>query len=209
MFPLPSLQLVRILTLLLEAQATSVWTDSYTQKIFQMILNFTIHPKPKVSSGEGGRSEVHCICTSLVSSPQLRKAAQGGVVSMLRDGTSTGDFHPAAPPTAKHCKHVIQQGGVAPCGLHTSLAFHPPLSVCLSVCLSACPLPPSSGIETASLHTLVMMKDCLANFPTSVIQVQIKHFAMCAIHLCASVPLSICLRLCLSVCLSVCSSFSN
>ena len=47
----------------------------------------------------------------LVCVSQLRKAAQSGVVSLLREGTATGGFHPSTTPTAKHCKHVIDKGG--------------------------------------------------------------------------------------------------
>ena len=47
----PSLQLVRALTLLLEAQSLTTWETSHCQKVFQTILHFTIYPKPKVTSG--------------------------------------------------------------------------------------------------------------------------------------------------------------
>ena len=65
---------------------------------------------------------------------QLRKVVQSGLVSMLREGTPAGDFHPSAGLVAKHCKYVVEKGGV----------------------------------ETATLHILGMLKDCLANFPTQV-----------------------------------------
>jgi ribosomal RNA-processing protein 12 len=100
--------LVRALGLLLEAQPPSVWSDSHCQKVFQNILNFTVHPKPK-----------------------LRKAAQAAVVAMLREGSASGEPHTAAPPTARHCRHVIDRGG-----------------------------------ETATLHVLGMLRECLDNFPT-------------------------------------------
>lgn len=55
------------------------------------------------------------LCTPLNSMwclvPQLRKAAQGSVVSILCEGTPTGDYHPAAALTTKHCRHVLSQGG--------------------------------------------------------------------------------------------------
>ena len=46
-------QLVRALALLLEAQPPAVWSDSHCQKVFQYILNFTVHPKPKVRDSCG------------------------------------------------------------------------------------------------------------------------------------------------------------
>ena len=57
-----------------------------------------------------------------------------GVASMLRGGVASGDFHPSAGMVMRHCKHVVEKGGV----------------------------------ETATLHILGMLKDCLANFPTPV-----------------------------------------
>jgi len=105
--------LVSCLVVVLGAQNTSVWSDAYTHKVFQMLLNYTLHPKPK-----------------------LRKAAQAGVVSLLREGTSTGEFHPSASHTAKHCKHVIDKGGA----------------------------------ETSTLHVLVLMRECLANFTSQQIK---------------------------------------
>ena len=53
---------------------------------------------------------------------------------MLRGGVASGDFHPSAGLVMRHCKHVVERGGV----------------------------------ETATLHVLGMLKDCLANFPTPV-----------------------------------------
>ena len=44
----PSLQLVCDLALLLEAQPLTVWNDSHCLRVFQIILSFTVHPKPKV-----------------------------------------------------------------------------------------------------------------------------------------------------------------
>ncbi len=35
---------------LVTAQDPAVWRDSYTERIFQLLLNYTIHPKPKVCS---------------------------------------------------------------------------------------------------------------------------------------------------------------
>lgn len=53
---------------------------------------------------------------------------------MLREGVASSDFHPSAALVMRHCKHVVEKGGV----------------------------------ETATLHILGMLKDCLANFPTPV-----------------------------------------
>ena len=41
-------QLVTSLTSLLSAQEGSIWSDGYTQKVFQTLLNYTVHPKPRV-----------------------------------------------------------------------------------------------------------------------------------------------------------------
>ena len=49
--------------------------------------------------------------SSAVCVLQLRKAAQASVVSMLKEGTPTGEVHPAASSTAKHCSYVMMQGG--------------------------------------------------------------------------------------------------
>lgn len=42
-------QLVTSLTSLLSAQEGSIWSDGYTQKVFQTLLNYTVHPKPRVT----------------------------------------------------------------------------------------------------------------------------------------------------------------
>jgi ribosomal RNA-processing protein 12 len=76
------------LALLLEAQPLAVWSDSHCQRVFQIILSFTVHPKPK-----------------------LRKVAQASVVSLLKEGTPNGEFHPAASNTAEHCSYIMTQGG--------------------------------------------------------------------------------------------------
>ena len=43
-------QLVTSLTSLLSAQEGSIWSDGYTQKVFQTLLNYTVHPKPRVTN---------------------------------------------------------------------------------------------------------------------------------------------------------------
>jgi ribosomal RNA-processing protein 12 len=59
--------LVGCLTTLLGAQPASVWAEGYTQKVFQMLLNFCIHPKPRVrlavqqaDSSSPDRRETRC-----------------------------------------------------------------------------------------------------------------------------------------------------
>ena len=42
-------QLVKCLTSLLGAQVGTVWSESSTQRVFQLLLNYTVHPKPKVT----------------------------------------------------------------------------------------------------------------------------------------------------------------
>lgn len=68
---------------------------------------------------------------------------------MLREGVATGDFHPSAGLVMRHCKHVVEKGGV----------------------------------ETATLHILGLLKDCLANFPTQVsIVVYTPYTSRCAVE---------------------------
>ena len=52
------------------------------------------------------------------ASLQLRKAAQSGIFSLLREGTLNGDFHPSCSFVARHCKHVIEKGGLESTALH-------------------------------------------------------------------------------------------
>lgn len=40
---------MKCLTVLLGAQVGSIWSESNTQRVFQLLLNYTVHPKPKVS----------------------------------------------------------------------------------------------------------------------------------------------------------------
>lgn len=87
--------LVSCLSTLLEAQGQSTWTEGYTQRVFQLLLNYTIHPKPR-----------------------LRKSAQSGVVSLLREGTLSGDFHPSSSLIARHCKHALEREGLESTTLH-------------------------------------------------------------------------------------------
>lgn len=56
------LQLVTCQITLLCAQDKSVWSNSYTQRIFQILLNFTIHPKPRVSTCVLTVSTFHSLC---------------------------------------------------------------------------------------------------------------------------------------------------
>ena len=44
-------QLITCVTLLLAAQPSSVWSDGYVQTMLQTVINFTVHPKPKVIWG--------------------------------------------------------------------------------------------------------------------------------------------------------------
>ena len=48
---------------------------------------------------------------------QLRKAAQKGLISMLREGIGINncDFHPSCSLVTKHCKYVIEKGGQLQC----------------------------------------------------------------------------------------------
>ena len=99
-------QLVKALAMLLGAQPAAVWCGSHCQKVFQSLLNFTIHPKPKVGS-ERRESSGERVCYL-----QLRKAAQAAVVAILREGSASDKPHIAATPTATHCRHVLEKGGL-------------------------------------------------------------------------------------------------
>lgn len=138
-FPLPlPFQLVRILALLLEAQATSVWTDSYSQKVYQMILNFTIHPKPKVS-GRRGRGRGGQRYLSLYSPPPAPQGCSGGCGLHAK----RWNIHWGLPSSCcPHCQALQARHSARRCGTLWSAVgpSHPSTSVCLSV--SACPLPP-------------------------------------------------------------------
>ena len=46
------------LTALLGAQDASVWADEYTLKVFQLLLNYTLHPKPKVQQAHHTRRQI-------------------------------------------------------------------------------------------------------------------------------------------------------
>ena len=41
-----------------------------------------------------------------------------GVVSMLREGTASGDFHPAVKLTAMHCSRLMEKGSTETSALH-------------------------------------------------------------------------------------------
>ncbi len=49
---------------------------------------------------------------------QLRKCAQSGVLSLLREGTLSGGFHPSSPLIAKHCRYYLENGGLESTTLH-------------------------------------------------------------------------------------------
>lgn len=149
-----SLQLVLALSLLLEAQPVSTWSDSHCQKVFQTILNFTIHPKPRVWMSVFTTCKYHV--SPVVWSSQLRKAAQGSVVSMLCEGTSSGDYHPAVTATAKHCRYVLSLGGRGWWGLVGVLCilwyvfrFRNSYSACAGYAESLSCQPPNSGTSFA------------------------------------------------------------
>ncbi|XP_022336615.2 RRP12-like protein isoform X1 [Crassostrea virginica] len=85
--------LLLCLALLLRVQEQAAWSNSSTQRVYQGLLAFTIHKKPKV-----------------------RKAAHQGVNIILRGSTfmtqeSTPPCHPAGSMTAKFCIQVIENCG--------------------------------------------------------------------------------------------------
>ncbi len=49
---------------------------------------------------------------------KLRKAAQGGVVSMLREGTASGEFHYAVDLVSNHCVYLLEKGSSETSTLH-------------------------------------------------------------------------------------------
>ena len=40
------------------------------------------------------------------------------MVSLLREGTLSGDFHPSSSLVARHCKHVLEKEGLESTTLH-------------------------------------------------------------------------------------------
>ena len=77
---------------LLRAQDQSAWGDSSTTNIFQSLLTFTVHKKPRV-----------------------RKCAQQAVCIILKTPefiqNKTAAHHPAAAATASFCQEKIEQAG--------------------------------------------------------------------------------------------------
>lgn len=102
------------MTSLLGAQVGAIWSESSTQRVFQLLLNYTVHPKPTVTV----KQAPWVPCVMCIVSLQLRKASRSGVVSMLREGTSSGGHHPAARLTASHCIHIMEKGSTETTVLH-------------------------------------------------------------------------------------------
>lgn len=95
------------------------------------MLSFCVHTKPKVRaqcfwqemmllfgfvSGDGCIPQVCSFYSPGFFFPQVRKAAQYGVCSVLRGsefmfGDAAPEHHPAAPSTAKFCVQEIEKAG--------------------------------------------------------------------------------------------------
>lgn len=82
-------QVIGCLSVLLRAQDPGVWANSSTLQVFQSVLVYTAHTKPKV-----------------------RKAAQHAVCAILKASALIGeeDTHPAASTSAKFCIQQIEKG---------------------------------------------------------------------------------------------------
>uniref|UniRef100_A0A8C7EVH6 Ribosomal RNA processing 12 homolog n=1 Tax=Neovison vison TaxID=452646 RepID=A0A8C7EVH6_NEOVI len=81
------------LAILLRKQDLEAWSYPVTLQVYQGLLSFTVHPKPKI-----------------------RKAAQHGVCSVLKGsefmfGEKAPAHHPAAVSTAKFCIQEIEKSG--------------------------------------------------------------------------------------------------
>ena len=109
-------RLIHCLTILLGAQVSSIWNESHTQRVYQLLLNYTVHPKPKVKLSCS--YDARGINILILDFLQLRKVSQNGVVAMLKEGTMSGGFHPAARPTASHCLRILEGGNAETTVLH-------------------------------------------------------------------------------------------
>jgi len=77
--------LLGCLSVTLRVQPPSVWTLPSTDRVFQALLTYTTHSKPKI-----------------------RKAGQHAVVAVVRGGsTSPNSLHPASGAAALHCSSTI------------------------------------------------------------------------------------------------------
>ncbi|XP_071441432.1 RRP12-like protein [Hetaerina americana] len=100
------------LSVLLRAQEASAWTNSSTLQIYDSILTFTIHIKPKVR-----KAAKHAVCAILKGScfmlPLMPKV----------EGTETEPkvIHPAAGHTAKFCIHEMERVSSLGCGSTSTL----------------------------------------------------------------------------------------
>ncbi|XP_067007465.2 RRP12-like protein [Anabrus simplex] len=85
--------LIGCLSVLLRAQETAVWNSSSTLQVFDSVLAFTTHSKPKVR-----KAAQHAVCAILKGSR-----------IMLEDNHPP--HHPAAAHTAKFCVQQVESGG--------------------------------------------------------------------------------------------------
>ncbi|XP_050436764.1 RRP12-like protein [Adelges cooleyi] len=84
------------LSLLLRTQEKIVWSHSSTIQVYDAILNFIIHPKPKI-----------------------RKAAQHAVCAILKSNKDS--IHPMSGYTASHCTQILTSVGTATNSITTIL----------------------------------------------------------------------------------------
>lgn len=86
--------MLECLVFMLKAQPVSVWSQSLPGDVFNTLLQYVVHAKPK-----------------------LRRVAQKGVVSVLMDSRAVGDdttvVHPAASHVAQFCVATVEENGIA------------------------------------------------------------------------------------------------
>lgn len=118
------LQILSCLSTLLRKQDVTVWSYPSTLQTYHGLLSFTVHSKPKVRAPAHTHRvpyiHNHLAINCFHSPPQIRKAAQHGVCSILRGSDllftdNAPTHHPAAAMAAKFCiKEIEQAGGTTP-----------------------------------------------------------------------------------------------
>nr|CAG4643695.1 EOG090X00E0 [Lepidurus arcticus] len=86
--------LIGCLSVLLRAQDVSVWSHSSTLQVFDALLAFSIHMKPKVR-----KAAQHAVCAVLKGS------------ALLIEGDNPPTLHPAAGHTAKFFTRYLEENG--------------------------------------------------------------------------------------------------
>ena len=84
--------LIGCLGVLLRNQNASVWADSSTLQVYDALLTFVVHAKPKIR-----KAAQHAICAILKAS------------TLLTEGEDPPLLHPVALHTGKYCLNFIQE----------------------------------------------------------------------------------------------------